>query len=306
MVMNRKISLLLPLCVIAAVLLNVYAAADPTGVYRKYLKKLDPMTPPVAAMAMALSDGVYPWSKAPAPAVTPTPKPQPEPVPDPDPEPIPEPEPVPDLEPIPQPTPAPPSDGEFTTVDAGYFDDALFIGDSLTDGFRAYAGLPNAAYLCHNGINVWSAAEDAIFDGQTLSQALEGKHYGKIYILLGINELGTGTPESWAEGYSDLVAELRRLQPEALIFLQSIFHTTQEKSDSSIFKNSTIDARNAALSKLADRETVYYVNCNEAFDDGSGAMPAEYSGDGIHLKAAYYACWRDYLFRCGVYRWTKP
>ena len=187
-------------------------------------------------------------------------------------------------------------------LQASYFDDALFIGDSLTAGFQAYAGLPNAAYLCHNGINVWSAAEDDIFDGQTLAQALEGKCYGKIYILLGINELGTGTPESWAEGYSDLVAELRRLQPNALIFLQSIFHTTQEKSDSSIFKNSTIDARNAALSKLADRETVFYIDCNAAFDDGTGAMPAEYSGDGVHLKASYYALWRDYLFRCGVLR----
>ena len=47
----RKAYLLLPLCLVSAILLNVYAAVDPTGVYRRYLEKLAPMTPPVAAAA---------------------------------------------------------------------------------------------------------------------------------------------------------------------------------------------------------------------------------------------------------------
>ena len=50
----RKADLLLPLCLVSAILLNVYAAVDPTGVYQRYLEKLAPMTPPVAAMATAL------------------------------------------------------------------------------------------------------------------------------------------------------------------------------------------------------------------------------------------------------------
>lgn len=49
----RKADLLLSLCLVSAILLNVYAAVDPTGVYRRYLEKLAPMTPPVAAMATA-------------------------------------------------------------------------------------------------------------------------------------------------------------------------------------------------------------------------------------------------------------
>ena len=32
-----------------------------------------------------------------------------------------------------------------------------------------------------------------------------------------------------------------------------------------------------------------------------GLMP-EYSGDGVHVKAAYYPMWRDYLFQFGVVR----
>ena len=172
---SRIPSLLLPLCLAGAVVLNVYPLLDPTGVYGSYLSDLDGKTPPIAAMALAASDGVYPWSEPKAPE----PPPVPDPVPLPDPEPEPEPE-----EP----------DSPFTTVDASYFDDALFIGDSHTDGFKDYAGLNNADYLCHNGLTVWSAVEKAEFPGkQTLAQALSGKHYGKIYLMLGINELGTGT-----------------------------------------------------------------------------------------------------------------
>ena len=93
----RKAYLLLPLCLVSAILLNVYAAVDPTGVYRRYLEKLAPMTPPVAAMATALADGVYPWStqQANGPVPQPTPQPRPEPIPEPEPAPVPEPEPEP-------------------------------------------------------------------------------------------------------------------------------------------------------------------------------------------------------------------
>ena len=281
---SRIPSLLLPLFLLSAVTLNVNPPPDPTGVHGAYLSTPDKKTPPVSAVAPAAADGVYPWSEPKAPA----PPPAPEPVPAPEPEPEPEPD-----------EPASP----FTTVDASYFDDALFIGDSHTDGFKDYAGLPNADYLCHNGLTVWSAVEKAEFPGrQTLAQALRGKHYGKIYLMLGINELGAGTAESWAAQYKVLLDEIRELQPDAIIFLQAIFHTTQEKSDTTFFKNSTIDARNAEIQKFADNETVFYIDCNPVFDDDTGALTAEYSGDGVHVKAPYYVMWRDYLFQFGVVR----
>ena len=284
---HKKIFLLLPLCLLTAVVLNVYALVDPTGVYQAYRKKLEPMTPPVAAMALAAADGVYPWSRVPDDTPTPAPEPTPDPEPEPDPKPTPKPEPG----------------AGFTQVDESYFDDAVFIGDSFTDGFRSYAGLPNAHYLCHNGLTVWSAVEKADFPGgETLAQALSGKRYGKVYILLGINELGTGSATSWAKQYKVLVDEVRRLQPDAIIFLQAIFHTTKEKSDSTYFKNSVIDSRNGELKKLADGENIFFIDSNPVFDNGSGALRADYSGDGVHVKAAYYSLWRDYLYHFGVVR----
>lgn len=292
----RSFAPLLLLCALSAAAFNLYVCLDPAGIYAPYLDAQEPFTPPVAAMATALADGVYPWS---APALS---------TPDGD-------EDVPPLsfdedaaaDEQPQPDVPPEPVSPFTTVDATYFDDALFIGDSHTDGFKDYAGLSNASYLCHNGLTVWSAAEKAVFETatggrQTLAEALGNRQYGKIYLMLGINELGTGTAETWAAQYAVLLDEVRALQPDAIIFLQAIFHTTQEKSDATFFKNETIDARNAELQKLADGSSVFYIDCNPVFDDENGVLRADYSGDGVHVKAAYYVLWRDYLFDFGVVR----
>lgn len=39
----------------------------------------------------------------------------------------------------------------------------------------------------------------------TIEEALAGKAYGKIYIMLGINELGLGTTENFMEKYTEVV-----------------------------------------------------------------------------------------------------
>ena len=97
---------------------------------------------------------------------------------------------------------------------------------------------------------------------------------------------------------------LRQAQPDAIIFIQSMFHATQEKSESSYFKNDVINARNAAIAQLADNEMIFYLSVNTVFDDETGALRSDYSGDGIHVRAPYYVEWRDYLYQFGVVRDT--
>jgi uncharacterized protein YraI len=78
----------------------------------------------------------------------------------------------------------------------GYFDDACFIGHSIVVGMSMYLGLPNAQYYAVNGI---SAKRMLTYDGFTLpdggtgtvSDALTGSSFGKVYIMLGVNELGS-------------------------------------------------------------------------------------------------------------------
>ena len=282
---------LLWLCAVSAAALNSFTALDPTGVYEQYLDALGENTPAIAAFFDAAESGVFPWT---IPGVS-------EPIPSPMPDLLPQPPEV--VDPVIPDEPEEPV-SQFTTVDASYFDDALFLGDSHTDGFHDYAGLGNATYFTKNGLTVKDAVEKSFIelDGKkvTLAEALGTRQFGKVYILLGINEIGAYTAADWAAQYKSLLDLVREKQPDAVIFIQSIFHTTQKKSDSSYFKNEVINERNAAIAQLADGKTIFYLDLNPLFDDENGALRADYSGDGVHVRAPYYVQWRDELYRFGV------
>ena len=207
-----------------------------------------------------------------------------------------------------EPTPTPePTPLQFTTVDASYFDDALFIGDSRTVGIAEYGSLKNATYFADVGLNVYVAQTKAIavknVGTVTLPQLLSQKTFGKVYIMLGINELGTGTAESWAAQYKVLLDEVRELQPDAIIFVEANLHVGPSRSSTdATFNNPRIDKLNEKLAALADGKTIFYIDINELFDDENGNLRADASGDSTHVYAKYDLDWCDWLCTKAIVR----
>lgn len=197
----------------------------------------------------------------------------------------------------------------FTKVDERYFDDALFIGDSRTVGLSEYSNWKNPVYYADVGLTVYHVFDKEIanVNGETMNidQALQRQKFGKIYIMLGINELGRGTTETFATKYSQVIGRIRELQPDAIIFIEGIMGVSKKKSDSDpIFNNKSIQERNTAIESLADNSSIYYIDVNQVIMDDSGGIPSEYTFDNVHLKAAYYSIWTNYLMEHGVIR--KP
>jgi len=138
--------------------------------------------------------------------------------------------------------------------------------------------------------------EDIPTETVTIEEALSRKQFGKIYVMLGINELGSGTTETFCAKYAEVLAKIREKQPDAIIYIQGIMHVTSQKSSKDkVFKNETINERNEGLKALADGEHIFYIDMNEATDDENGALNSELSFDSVHLKAKSYALWYDYL-----------
>ena len=85
-----------------------------------------------------------------------------------------------------------PAKANFVTVTDDYFSDALFIGDSRTDGIRMFSGLNNTTYFCSAGLDFKDAFKKTLSIDKTTKSTLENllatKKFGKIYIMLGINE----------------------------------------------------------------------------------------------------------------------
>lgn len=193
---------------------------------------------------------------------------------------------------------------EFTTVDDSYFDDAVFIGDSRMVGVCEYSGITNADYFAKTAMTIYGLMEcNASTDplGRTVRQGLTDKQYSKVYIMVGINELGTGDTEYFINKYSAVLDEIRELQPDAIIYIQGIMHVAHARDVSDAYINNTnINERNQALSALADGRTTFYIDVNPIFDDANGDLNKEYTSDDVHLYANNYAAWHTFFLEHAV------
>ncbi|WFR55740.1 GDSL-type esterase/lipase family protein [Anaerocolumna sp. AGMB13025] len=194
---------------------------------------------------------------------------------------------------------------QFETVKESYFDDALFIGDSRTVGLSEYSGWKNPTYFADVGLTIYDVFDKKIAEVNgkkyTIDKALEKKQFNKIYIMLGINELGTGNTKIFIKEYKEVIEKIQKLQPEAIIFVEGIMNVSKKKSDSDpIFNNKNIKDKNDHLALLADNKNIFYIDVNEAITDKTGGIPQEYTFDNIHLKAAYYNIWTKFLMKHGI------
>lgn len=201
------------------------------------------------------------------------------------------------------PEPDAPVEPVFVTVEDEYFSDAVFIGDSRTVGMCEYGGLEEiSTFYASTGLTVYKIFDAAIVEvpGQkkkiTIEEALEENSFAKIYLMIGINEMGVGTVETFTEKYREVVEHLQELQPDAIIYIQGIIKVTTERSDQGDYiNNEGIEARNLELEKLADNRSIFYLDVNPLICDETGGLVDSYTFDGVHLKAKYIQIWKDYL-----------
>ena len=181
-----------------------------------------------------------------------------------------------------------------------FFSDALFIGDSRTVGLMEYAGLDTANFFATSGMSSFQVlSEEVSVPGvgkMTLSTLFEQKSYGKIFLMLGINELGYEF-SSVVKQYGRVVDFIRQAQPQATLYVCANLHLTKSRSDSDdIYNNGNIDRLNAEIAALADNESIFYLDVNPLFDDENGALNAQYSADDTHPYGKYYAQWGQWIY----------
>ena len=191
----------------------------------------------------------------------------------------------------------------YMAVEDDYFADAVFIGDSRTVGLSEYGGLEDVAtFYASTGLSVHKlfTAQIVPVQGQkkkiTVEEALQGNTFSKIYFMIGINEMGTGTVDTFMAKYEEAVAHLQELQPDAVIYLQGIMKVTTKRSEQGDYiTNEGIEERNERISQLADNEKIFYLDVNPLICDETGGMEASYTHDGVHLKGKYIEIWKQFL-----------
>ena len=78
-------------------------------------------------------------------------------------------------------------------VEDTYFENTAFLGDSRTQGFQLYSGLKTGTYYTAVGAtveSVFTKKVDTKAGKMPLLDAMAKQEFDKIYVMLGVNELG--------------------------------------------------------------------------------------------------------------------
>ena len=198
-------------------------------------------------------------------------------------------------------------------VDISYFDDVLFLGDSLADGFKVYTSSlelkdSKAGYLTQRSMSPRSFLRpgvhvDAGGGPVDVWAVIEQVQPGKMYLTLGTNALMSMSPEDFIVTYYQLVDKIRRTSPNTQIYVTTITPVAAWKSRKEArLSFDRIYQANQLIAKMCVEENLALINLYDVLKSSSGYLREDIAAsDGIHLSPSGYREWLDYLITHTVY-----
>lgn len=181
------------------------------------------------------------------------------------------------------------------SIEKSYFDDAVFIGDSISKGLKLYGILDDKNVVADQNVNLYQLYNnDKVYyinnkDKVTVWDAIAKKQSDpkKIYILLGSNGIPGLDNDLHITYYYDLVKKMKNKYPNAILYVASVTPITKDSSYTRTNFNMTkINAFNELVIQMAKDENIYYLDAASFLKDENGYLKSDYaSSDGLHLTA---------------------
>lgn len=171
----------------------------------------------------------------------------------------------------------------------------MFIGDSITD-IAEWNELFETTGLLNRGIS-----SDNTFGVLNRLDDVERRKPAKLFIMIGINDISHNIPdERILANYWRIIETVRKNSSKTSIYVQSILPTNNAFSEFKRHQNKDEHIRkiNKALEEGAGSYSYQFVNLYPLFQDAEGKLDRKYSNDGLHLTAAGYEVWKNYLLKC--------
>ena len=191
---------------------------------------------------------------------------------------------------------------ETEAVEDTYFEGAVFLGDSRTEGLLLYSGLKTGHFYTAVGATVesvfskdaWKTEEGTkipLLDAVAAQESCD-----KIYVMLGINELGWTKTETFRDQYTKVIDRLREDHPDAKIVLQSIPPVSAKQEAKKTYVNTArIQVYNEVIQTLAQEKQCYFLDVAACLTGTDGLLPEKLNFDGIHLNPSGCKAWLNYL-----------
>ncbi len=198
-------------------------------------------------------------------------------------------------------------------VPDSYFDDAVFIGDSVSLSLYYYCrdngGLGNARFLVAGSLSAMNAlfstssqySRHPTLNGVKVRVEDGVKQLGakKVYIMLGMNDVGMGV-ENAVSNYTELIGLILDKSPDAKIIVQSMTPLANgSTSNGKNLNNDNIRRFNDRMRETCKANKWYFLDVASALTDADGYLPRSYCSDypnmGLHLTYSADKVWIDYI-----------
>ena len=195
---------------------------------------------------------------------------------------------------------APTSSAESTA----FFNDAIFIGDSVTLRLAYYAPgtglLGTAQFIAQGSYGAGHAARSTMYvafrgESYSLQDAIKESGAKKVFLMLGMNDLNKFGIDKTIRYWGTMCDNILEVNPDVKIYVQSMTPVYTGK-ESGKLNNPTIDAYNVRLEAFAKENGFTYVNIAPYMKDATNGLAASFCSDKfVHLSAKGAQRWIDVL-----------
>ena len=192
-----------------------------------------------------------------------------------------------------------------------FFDQAVFIGDSISMTLEAYCGasgaLGGAKFLCAGSMSPTNMLTGKILpeypkgSGQkpAIGDSVAATGAKVVYVMLGMDNIAYGV-ERATKDYLTILNQIIEKNPGVQIVVQSVTPMADSSTSySEKLNNEQINAFNETMKAYCQDNRWYYVNVAEAFKDEKGFLKKEYCSDygsmGMHFTYEGAKIWVQYL-----------
>lgn len=171
----------------------------------------------------------------------------------------------------------------------------VFIGNSITQGFAVDKFFPGVLVYNRGIVGDQIGIQDCAGVTKRLKESCFDLDPLAIFIMIGINDIGSRPAAGIAAGYSALLDAIFDSLPMVELYVQSVLPATGDYAR----LNLSVDSLNLLLQNIVDEKShsyfIRYVNLNSEFKDSAGRLKAEFSFDGLHLSQSGFAKWAEFI-----------
>lgn len=185
-----------------------------------------------------------------------------------------------------------------------FFEDAIFIGDSVSMALRSRSlsenKLPGATFVVRASYGSGHAVNGTMllsYRGTEMSpeNAVSTSGAKKVFIMLGMNDLNIYGLDGTIANWNTLTNRIKEKSPDVQIYVQSMSPIVTG-SESGKLNNPTIDEYNQMLHDFASQNGFCYIDVATFLKDETNGLSRKYCSDNyVHLNNSGADVWIDVL-----------